>query len=64
MKIIQSWTRNAPDTAGESITVRITYSSFDKAEIDALEEKMPKGIIVADMSKPDYSCEYGEWKQT
>jgi hypothetical protein len=47
MKITQSWKRNQPSTlAGESITLITTYSSMDKAEIDELEQKMPKGIFV------------------
>ena len=49
MKIFQSWKRNNPDTVGyESITVTITYSSFDKNEIDALEQTLPKGYVMAD----------------
>ena len=49
MKIIQSWTRNTPSSAGGySITLTITYSSFNREEIDDLEKKMPKGMIVMD----------------
>ena len=49
MKIYQRWKRNEPDTVtGESITVTITYCSFDRAEIDELQKKMPKGMLVMD----------------
>ena len=45
MKIYQKWKRNEPDTVtGESITVTITYCSFDKGEIDELQKKMPNGM--------------------
>ena len=47
MKMTQSWKRDEPSSAGgESITLTVVYSSFDKAEIDELEQKMPKGILV------------------
>ena len=47
MKIYQSWKRNEPSTSsGESITVTIVYTSFDMSEIDELEKKMPKGMLV------------------
>ena len=47
MKIYQKWKRNKPDTVtGESITVTITYCSFDRDEIDELQKKMPKGMLV------------------
>jgi len=47
MKITQSWKRNTPSTmTGESITLITVYSSFDKAEIDNLEQNMTKGTIV------------------
>ena len=49
MKVYQSCKRNDPDTVnGESITVTIVYSSFDKAEIDELEKQMPSGVIMAE----------------
>ena len=49
MKIYQSWKRNKPDTqSGESITVTITYCSFNQEEIDELEKKLPNGLIVID----------------
>ena len=54
MKIVQTWTRNTPSSAGGySITVKITYSSNIKGEIDELEKKIPKGMIVMDTDEPD-----------
>ena len=54
MKICESWKRNVPDTAGgESITVTIIYSSFDKAEIDELEKSLPAGMLVMNTDKKD-----------
>lgn len=59
MKVTQSWRRNMPDTiTGESITLVTTYSSFDKEEIDALEQNMPKGTLYTEMDNtknPDNS---------
>lgn len=47
MKVIQSWHRNEPSSAGGySITVAITYSSQSKAEIEELEKKLPHGMLV------------------
>ena len=52
MKIYQSWKRNKPDTqSGESITVTITYCSFNANEIDELQEQMPKGLLIMDTDK-------------
>ena len=52
MKIYEKWKRNDPDTVcGESITVTITYCSFDKKEIDELQKQMPNGMIVMDTNK-------------
>ena len=49
MKIYQKWKRNEPDTVtGESITVTIIYCSFDRDEIDELQKKMQKGMLVMD----------------
>ena len=49
MKVTQTWKRNTPSSAGgESITLTTVYSSFDKAEIDDLETKMPKGILITE----------------
>ena len=58
MKIYQSWERNEPSTFfGESITLTIDYTSFDKDEIDELEKKlekkMPKGMLVMDDKKQE-----------
>ena len=52
MKITQSWKRNMPSTlSGESITLTIVYSSFKKEEIDDLEKKMPKGMLIMNTDK-------------
>ena len=52
MKVTQTWKRNMPSTlGGESITLTIIYSSFDKAEIDELEQNMPKGMLVMEERK-------------
>ena len=54
MKVIQTWTRNTPSSAGGySITVSITYSSSSKEEIDEVEKKIPKGMIVLNTDEPD-----------
>ena len=54
MKVVQTWTRNTPSSAGGySITVSITYSSSSKAEIDEVEKKLPKGMIVLNTDEPD-----------
>ncbi len=48
MTVVQSWKRNMPSTMnGESITLTITYSSFDKNEIDELEKQLPSGYIIS-----------------
>ena len=53
MKVFQSHTRNKPSTAGGySLTVTITYASQNPKEIDEIEKKLPKGLIVADTDKP------------
>lgn len=45
VKIFQTWQRNSPSSVdGDSITVKITYSSFDQSEIDELEKKMSTWI--------------------
>lgn len=52
MKIFQTWTRNTPSSAdGYSITVKYTYSSPNPAEIDEIEKKLPKGMVVIDTDK-------------
>ena len=49
MKVCQSWKRNEASTmTGESITLTTVYSSFDKQEIDELEQQMPKGILLTE----------------
>ncbi len=54
MKVTQSWTRNIPtSTSGYSITVSTTYSSFNPTEIDNIEKKLPKGMIIMDTDKPN-----------
>ena len=54
MKVTQTWTRNTPSSAGGySITVKTTYSSCNPAEIDQIEKKLPKGMVVIDTDKPD-----------
>lgn len=54
MKIFESWKRNPTDSlSGESITVTIIYSSFDKKEIDDFEKTLPKGMLVMDTAKKD-----------
>ena len=51
MKVVQSHKRNIPDTInGESLTVYLTYYSFDKEEIDKLEASMPKGLVISEIS--------------
>lgn len=63
MKIYQSWKRNKPDTQGYSITVTITYCSSRPEEIEELEKKMPKGMLVMNTDieplkeqQPKYPC--------
>ena len=47
MKVTQTWKRNNPSTLiGDSITLTTVYSSFDKSEIDNLEQNMWKGRMV------------------
>lgn len=53
MKIVQTWKRNTPSSAGGySITVTYTYSSFNPDEIDEIAKKLPKGMIIMDTDKP------------
>ena len=50
MKITYAWKRNTPSSSGgDSITIKITYSSFNSGEIDDLEKVLPKGIITTDV---------------
>lgn len=54
MKVYQSWKRNEPSSSGGySITVTTTYSSFSEAEINQVEKKLPKGMVVIDTDEPD-----------
>lgn len=46
MKITQSWKRNTPTTDGYSLTVTYVYSSKYFHEIEDVEKKLPKGIII------------------
>ena len=52
MKITQTWKRNMPTTDGYSLTVTYVYSSYYLHEIEEVEKKLPKGIIVMDTDKP------------
>lgn len=53
MKILQTWKRNPPSSAGGySITVSYTYSSFNPSEIDEIVKKLPKGMIIMDTDNP------------
>lgn len=52
MKISQSWKRNTPTTNGYSLTVTYVYSSQYLHEIEDIENKLPKGIIVMDTDNP------------
>lgn len=47
MKIIQSWHRNEPSSAGGyGVTVTYFYSSFNQGEIDEIARKLPAGMVV------------------
>ena len=52
MKITQSWKRDTPTTDGYSLTVTYVYSSKYLHEIEAVENKLPKGMIIMDTDKP------------
>lgn len=52
MKICQSWKRNTPTTDGYSLTVTYVYSSRHLHEIEEVEKKLPKGIIIMDTDNP------------
>ena len=47
MKITQSWS-----TDGYSLTVTYVYSSKYLHEIEEVEKKLPKGMIIMDTDKP------------
>ena len=51
MKIYLSWKMNTPTTDGYSLTVTYVYSSHYLHEIEEIEKKLPKGIIVMDTDK-------------
>ena len=51
MKIYQFWKKNTPTTDGYSLTVTYVYSSHYLHEIEEIEKKLPKGIIVMDTDK-------------
>ena len=53
MKITQLWKRNMPTTDGYSLTVTYVYSSQYLHEIEDIEKKLPKGIIVMDTDEPN-----------
>lgn len=48
MKIVQSWKRNIPSPDGYSLTVTYVYSSERLSEIEAIEKKLPDGMLVFD----------------
>ena len=53
MKVMQSWSRNIPSSAGGySITIKTTYSSSNLSEINEIEKKLPKGMLVIDTDMP------------
>lgn len=53
MKIYQSWKRNTPTTDGYSLTVTYVYSSKYLHEIEDVESRLPRGILlVMDTDKP------------
>ena len=60
MKITQSWKRNMPTTDGYSLTVTYVYSSKYLHEIEAVEKKLPKGIIVMDTDKSQRMSPLGQ----
>ena len=52
MKITQSSHWNMPTTDGYSLTVTYVYSSKYLHEIEDVEKKLPKGVIIMDTDKP------------
>lgn len=52
MIVYQSWYRNKQTPIdGDSITAIYRYTSFNKSEIDELEQTLPKGgLLVIDMN--------------
>ena len=53
MKITQTWKRNMPTTDGYSLTVTYVCSSKYLHEIEDVERKLPRGIIVMNTDKPN-----------
>jgi len=54
MKCYSSWKRNNPDTqGGESITITMTFVSFNKGDIDDIENRLPKGMVVSEYERAD-----------
>jgi len=53
MKITQTWKRDMPTTDGYSLTVTYVYSSRYLHEIEDVERKLPKGMIIMDTDKPN-----------
>ena len=54
MKCYSSWKRNNPDTVkGESITLTMVFSSFDKEDIDELEKSLPAGILISEYKREE-----------
>lgn len=65
MKTQITWERPLPDTIlGEKIVVHTVYSSFDRAEIDKLQEECERRIGYALVGELSAVCERqtGEWK--
>lgn len=65
MKVLMHYRRNTPTTVGgESVTITTICSSFDKAEIDELEENLPKGFVLLSTTQNNVirckDCKYGE----
>lgn len=55
MRTTQTWIRNDPTSdAGESLTVSVVFSSFDKNEIDNLELKMSNGAQLIKNDRKKY----------
>ena len=52
MKITQTWKRDTPTIDGYSLTLSYVYSSKYLHEIEEIEKKLPKGIIIMDTDKP------------
>ena len=54
MKSYTTWKRNKPDTiTGESLTITIVYTSFNKEDIDELEKRLPAGMTVSEYKREE-----------